>query len=246
MKFTDSISEVKKYAGNSVLVWLIGAFRPSPYRLVQSWARDLRSSSQDQGAWLYSDSKEKDLHSPRVSKLVRGKPDAAYETTTTKSNHWAYLEIKPTQEGRAKEHRKLNFWLHILSTCVSSLFLKHMSQWFVLYISGIFSWLSVTFNQKNWFILQQMSSYSLCFRIFLWGYQRRPTQAVSRFWYQVGWFQRFPKSELEVTDYFVHVSRFGSITTIDHPLFSSVQFSRSVMSDSLWSHGLQHARLPCP
>ena len=26
----------------------------------------------------------------------------------------------------------------------------------------------------------------------------------------------------------------------------SVQFSRSVMSDSLWSHGLQHARLPCP
>ena len=27
---------------------------------------------------------------------------------------------------------------------------------------------------------------------------------------------------------------------------SSVQFSCSVMSDSLWPHGLQHARLPCP
>ena len=27
---------------------------------------------------------------------------------------------------------------------------------------------------------------------------------------------------------------------------SSVQFSRSVVSDSLWLHGLQHARLPCP
>ena len=27
---------------------------------------------------------------------------------------------------------------------------------------------------------------------------------------------------------------------------SSVQFSHSVMSDSLWSHGLQHTRLPCP
>ena len=26
----------------------------------------------------------------------------------------------------------------------------------------------------------------------------------------------------------------------------SVQFSCSVVSDSLWSHGLQHARLPCP
>ena len=29
-------------------------------------------------------------------------------------------------------------------------------------------------------------------------------------------------------------------------LFSSVQFSCSVMSDSLWPHGLQHVRPPCP
>ena len=28
--------------------------------------------------------------------------------------------------------------------------------------------------------------------------------------------------------------------------FSSVQFSHSFMSNSLWPHGLQHARLPCP
>ena len=28
--------------------------------------------------------------------------------------------------------------------------------------------------------------------------------------------------------------------------FQSVQFSCSVMSNSLWPHGLQHARLPCP
>ena len=28
--------------------------------------------------------------------------------------------------------------------------------------------------------------------------------------------------------------------------FSSVHFSSLVMSDSLWPHGLQHARLPCP
>ena len=27
---------------------------------------------------------------------------------------------------------------------------------------------------------------------------------------------------------------------------SSVQFSYSVVSDSLWPHGMQHARLPCP
>ena len=31
-----------------------------------------------------------------------------------------------------------------------------------------------------------------------------------------------------------------------HPQFSSVQFSHSVMSDSLLPHGLQHARLPSP
>ena len=30
------------------------------------------------------------------------------------------------------------------------------------------------------------------------------------------------------------------------PWFSSVQFSHSVMSDSLWLHGLQHNRPPCP
>ena len=28
--------------------------------------------------------------------------------------------------------------------------------------------------------------------------------------------------------------------------FSSIQFSHSVMSNSLWPHGLQHARPPCP
>ena len=29
-------------------------------------------------------------------------------------------------------------------------------------------------------------------------------------------------------------------------IISSVQFSHLVVSDSLWSHGLQHVRLPCP
>ena len=61
-----------------------------------------------------------------------------------------------------------------------------------------------------------------------------------------------------------HVSRFFSFTlnglkiksifsnisianlTFFYLLFTSVQFSRSVMSDSLWSHESQHARPPCP
>ena len=38
---------------------------------------------------------------------------------------------------------------------------------------------------------------------------------------------------------------FPFVSEIDH-LYPWVQFSHSVVSDSLWSHGLQHARLPCP
>ena len=38
----------------------------------------------------------------------------------------------------------------------------------------------------------------------------------------------------------------GKISIYSHTYLSSVQFNRSVVSNSLWSHGLQHARLPCP
>ena len=37
-----------------------------------------------------------------------------------------------------------------------------------------------------------------------------------------------------------------SYQTHSHNQFSSVQFSRSVVSDSLWPHELQHSRPPCP
>ena len=38
-----------------------------------------------------------------------------------------------------------------------------------------------------------------------------------------------------------------TISTVNIPMtFSSVHFSRSVVSDSLWPHELQHARPPCP
>ena len=45
-------------------------------------------------------------------------------------------------------------------------------------------------------------------------------------------------------------SSIKELTRIISPLIKaestdSVQFSHSVMSDSLWPHGLQHARLPC-
>ena len=36
-----------------------------------------------------------------------------------------------------------------------------------------------------------------------------------------------------------------STSSLDELAFSSVQFSRSVVSDSFWPHGLQHVRPPC-
>ena len=46
---------------------------------------------------------------------------------------------------------------------------------------------------------------------------------------------------LPVAEEGVRVDYKGNICDCD-----TVQFSRSVVSDSLWPHGLQHARLPCP
>ena len=39
---------------------------------------------------------------------------------------------------------------------------------------------------------------------------------------------------------------YKTILKYDSLLFSSVQFSHSVVSDSLWPHRLQHTRLSCP
>ena len=51
-----------------------------------------------------------------------------------------------------------------------------------------------------------------------------------------------PHSVLPIVFTTVH----SSILVTCSAQFSSVQFSHSVMSDSLWPHELQHARLPCP
>ena len=48
-------------------------------------------------------------------------------------------------------------------------------------------------------------------------------------------------NQLYVYTYPIHLLLFSW-----SPCISSVQFSFSVMSNSLWPHGLQHTRLPCP
>ena len=42
------------------------------------------------------------------------------------------------------------------------------------------------------------------------------------------------------------LSKTKNLKTLTTLYISSVQFSYSVVSDSLWPHGLEHARLPCP
>ena len=50
--------------------------------------------------------------------------------------------------------------------------------------------------------------------------------------------------DLSITSCMEASSRTGQHLCV--ALSDSAQFSRSVVSDSLWPHGLQHARLPCP
>ena len=46
--------------------------------------------------------------------------------------------------------------------------------------------------------------------------------------------------------YYLHCPRFASHYLLFQDIFSSVQFSCSVVSDSLWPHESQHTRPPCP
>ena len=46
--------------------------------------------------------------------------------------------------------------------------------------------------------------------------------------------------------YYFYVLKLKAISSIMLQSHHSVQFSRSVVSDSLWPHESQHARLPCP
>ena len=56
-------------------------------------------------------------------------------------------------------------------------------------------------------------------------------------WWSRGWDLVIP----------VHVAKVQSlIRELRSHMFNSVQFSHSVMSNSLWPHELQHARPPCP
>ena len=52
---------------------------------------------------------------------------------------------------------------------------------------------------------------------------------------------------LHIYSFFKNIKRYNIFTIIKNiKIYGSVQFSHSVMSDSLWPHELQHARTPCP
>ena len=48
------------------------------------------------------------------------------------------------------------------------------------------------------------------------------------------------------TETFLHQIVFAPFSKISWHIYLSLLFSYSVVSNSLWCHGLQHARLPCP
>ena len=59
----------------------------------------------------------------------------------------------------------------------------------------------------------------------------------------------FSKSSLNIRKFMVHVLLKPGLENFEHyftSMFSSVQFSLSVVSNSFRPHGLQHARPPCP
>ena len=77
----------------------------------------------------------------------------------------------------------------------------------------------------------------------------------SRAWSQVGWFLQFLAFNFCIFYYYCHLVWVYSVTSIyiclifkwtDCSSFSSVQFSCSVVSDSLRPHESQHVRPPCP
>ena len=71
--------------------------------------------------------------------------------------------------------------------------------------------------------------------------------------FRIDWLDRFT-AQGTLKSFLQHHSSKASIVQrsaffmvqLSHPSVSSVQFSRSVVPNSLQPHGLQHSRLPCP
>ena len=92
--------------------------------------------------------------------------------------------------------------------------------------------------------LTQSRKQSICFSgtllIFLWSKGR---------WQLIYVFSAFSKPSLSIWNFSVHVLLKTHLENFEHyfaRVFSSVQFSGSVMFDSLWPYGLQHMRPSSP
>ena len=117
----------------------------------------------------------------------------------------------------------LGFWRLLIIGSIYLIDITYLGCYFILcdwvYFSNCWSILSKSSNLCSG-VVNTISSLSSC----LWD----PDDVVSSLLYS---------SSLCFLFFSVYLT---------HGLPSSVQFSCSVMSSSLWSHRLQHARLPCP
>ena len=99
--------------------------------------------------------------------------------------------------------------------------------------------------------LESMSTFFLGGYILLWG-QDSQVHSLVEVWHLRKWlWAKLKRRRSLYSSTFIWVSTGvntgpGVLNPFDLSFyFSSVQFSRSVVSDSLWPHGLQHARFPC-
>ena len=125
-------------------------------------------------------------------------------------------------------------------SCSTSKLSQHLSQfWWCL---SIYIW-----YYKNCYLSAPKGCNQVLVRDYIWG-----TNFISHINYNTSWSSNsnvcFMYVKLLTSNHKNIVMRgwIKYMKSPNHSLMFSVQFSSSVMSDSLRLHGLQHARLPCP
>ena len=75
---------------------------------------------------------------------------------------------------------------------------------------------------------------------------RATVHGVSKSWTRLSDFHFQAGKKIQIPNNYTWGYKEFTIRMYRSTIISLVQFSHSVMPNSLWSHGLQHTRLPCP
>ena len=114
-----------------------------------------------------------------------------------------------------------------------------------LWMEFIYVWMWTIFKVFIEFVTIFLLFYVFCFLVFLlWGMRNLSSQ--TRDWTHIPYFGRRSLNHWTTGEVPVSVTENVKIFLLIDPSISSVQFSCSVMSNSLRPHESQHARHPCP